>query len=51
MELSPNKTAEAKKLKVSVGELVMADLMAIGYTERDAYIVAFPEDRTLAQKF
>lgn len=51
MELSPNKTQEAKKLKVSVSEMLMADLMSIGYSELDAYIVAFPDKATLAKKF
>lgn len=47
MELSPIKTQEAKKLKVSVQEMVMADLLSIGYTEEDAFAVAFPAEAIL----
>lgn len=48
MELSSAKKQEAKKLGVSVNELVLADLLSIGYGEADAYAVAYPEDATLS---
>ena len=48
MELSSNKKAEAKKLGCSVNELVFADLLSVGYSDLDAYIIAFPEDAILS---
>lgn len=48
MELSRQKQTEAKKLGVSVQYLVLADLMAAGYTEQDAYTIAYPENEALA---
>jgi hypothetical protein len=50
MELSKQKQTEAKKLNVTVQYLVMADLMSIGYSEQDAYIIAFPENEALASQ-
>ena len=44
MELSLSKTTEAKKLKTTVSDLVFADLLSIGYSEMDAYTIAYPED-------
>ena len=43
MELSAEKTKEAKKLGVSVSDLVFADLLSIGYMKNDAYAIAYPE--------
>ena len=48
MELSKQKQTEAKKLNVTLQYLVMADLMAIGYIEEDAYAIAFQENEALA---
>ncbi len=48
MELSSSKKAEAKKLGVPVQELVLADLVSIGYGEVDAYSIAYPEDAVLS---
>lgn len=48
MELSKQKQQEAKKLGVTVQYLVMADLCAAGYSEADAYEVAFPDNAALA---
>lgn len=48
MDLSPNKTKEARSLKCTVNELVFADLLSIGYTEQDAYILAYPADAALS---
>lgn len=48
MELTPTKTKEAKKYGVTTQFLVMADLMAIGYSENDAYSVAYPENESLS---
>lgn len=47
MTLSPLKTKEAKGLKVSVQEMVLADLISIGYSEEDAYTIAYPDDAML----
>ena len=47
MTLSPLKTKEAKGLKVSVQEMVLADLLSIGYSEEDAYTIAYPDDALL----
>lgn len=48
MELSKQKQQEAKKLGVTVQYLVMADLCAAGYSEADAYEIAFPDNAALA---
>ncbi len=50
MELSRQKQTEAKKLGVTTQYLVMADLMAIGYSENDAYTIAYPENAALAMQ-
>lgn len=47
MTLSPLKTKEAKSLKVSVQEMILADLISIGYSEEDAYTIAYPDDAML----
>ena len=48
MELSKQKQTEAKKLNVTVQYMVMADLMSVGYSENDAYAIAFSENEALA---
>ena len=48
MELSKTKQNEAKKLNVTTQYMVMADLMAIGYSEEDAYTIAYPENEALS---
>ncbi len=48
MELSSTKVKEAKKLNVTVQYLVFADLLSVGYSESDAYIIAFPENIALS---
>lgn len=48
MELSKQKQNEAKKLNVTTQYMLMADLMSIGYSEDDAYTVAFPENTALS---
>lgn len=50
MDLSRQKQTEAKKLNVPVQYLVFADLCAIGYSEGDAYTIAYPENAALAVK-
>lgn len=50
MELSLSKTNEAKKLKATVSEVVFADLLSLGYSEEDAYIIAYPEDTALSSQ-
>lgn len=48
MELSSTKVKEAKKIGVTVSYLIMADLCAIGYSESDAYVIAYPENAALS---
>lgn len=48
MELSKAKQNEAKKLNVTTQYMVMADLMAIGYSEEDAYSIAYPENEAMS---
>ena len=48
MELSKTKQNEAKKLNVTTQYMVMADLMAIGYSEEDAYTIAYPENEAMS---
>lgn len=50
MELSKQKQTEAKKLNVSIQYLVFADLLAVGYSEQDAYVIAYPENEALAKQ-
>lgn len=47
MELSKQKKSEAKKLNVTQQYLVMADLLSVGYSEEDAYTIAYPENAIL----
>lgn len=47
MEISLQKTQEAKKLKCTTNEMIMADLLSIGYSNEDAYAIAFPGDSVL----
>lgn len=47
MEISLQKTQEAKKLKCTTHEMIMADLLSIGYSNEDAYAIAFPGDSVL----
>ena len=48
MELSKQKQTEAKKLNAPVQYLVLADLMSVGYSESDAYAIAYPENEGLS---
>lgn len=48
MDISSPKIREAKKLNVTVQYMIMADLMAVGYSENDAYTVAYPENAALS---
>lgn len=48
MEISKQKQTEAKKLNVTTQYLVMADLLAVEYSETDAYAITFPENIALA---
>jgi len=50
MDLSKQKQTEAKKLNVSIQYLVFADLLAVGYSEQDAYVIAYPENEALASQ-
>lgn len=48
MELSQAKQKEAKKLGTTVQSMLMADLVSIGYSEQDAYVIAYPENIALS---
>lgn len=48
MEVSAHLKKRAKGYNVTWQYLVMADLMAIGYTDADAYAIAFAENTALA---
>ena len=48
MELSQTFKKQAKKLGVTEQYLIMADLMSIGYSEMDAYTIAYPENAALS---
>lgn len=48
MELSKSKKSEAKKLGVTEQYMVLADLIAIGYSEQEAYSVVYPENAALS---
>ena len=48
LELSPSFKKQAKKLNVSEAQIIMADLISIGYTENDAYVIAFQENAALS---
>ena len=50
MEYSKRLKEEAKKYSVPVQTLVMADLMAIGYTANEAYTVAYQCNATFSQE-
>jgi hypothetical protein len=50
MELSKTKQNEANKLGVPLQYLIMADLMALGYTEDDAHTLAYPENALLSEQ-
>lgn len=51
MELSQSKMNEARNLGVTVQSMVMADLMAVGYSENDAFDIAYPENRGIQKKY
>lgn len=48
MELSLQRMKEARSLKATIGEVIFADLLSIGYSEEDAYAVAYPMDAALS---
>lgn len=50
MELSARIKRDAKRRNVAPQTLVMADLMAIGYSDNEAYNIAYSENATLAKK-
>lgn len=50
MEYSPRLKREADKHKVPAQTIVMADLMAIGYTESEAYNIAYSENAALTRQ-
>lgn len=50
MDYSPRLKREAEKHKVPPQTIVMADLMAIGYTVNEAYNVAYSENASLTKQ-
>lgn len=50
MELSARLKREAQKYNVPAQTLVMADLMGIGYTENEAYSIAYSENASLSKQ-
>lgn len=50
MELSARLKREADRYKVPAQTIVMADLMAIGYTENEAYSIAYSENAALTKQ-
>lgn len=48
MELSQSFQKQAKKLGASPEYLIMADLMSVGYSEQDAYAIAYHENAALS---
>lgn len=50
MELSQSLKKQAKKLGVPENYIVLADLLSIGYSENDAYVIAYPENASLSVK-
>lgn len=49
MELSARIKKEAEQYGVPPQTLVLADLMSIGYTENEAYNIAYPENRSFSK--
>lgn len=50
MELSARLKKEAEKRNVPAETLLMADLMAIGYTDNEAYNIAYSENEQYSKK-
>lgn len=50
MEYSQRLKKEAQKYSVPAQTLVMADLMSIGYTENEAYTIAYSDNASLSKQ-
>ena len=48
MEVSQALQKQASKLNVPVAYILIADMMSIGYSEQDAYTIAYPENAALS---
>ena len=48
LELSQPMKKQAKKLGVPEAQIVLADLLSIGYSENDAFTIAYPENAALS---
>ena len=48
MELSQAFQKQAKKMNATPQYVILADLMSIGYSEIDAYTIAYPENEALS---
>ena len=47
-DLSPSFKKQAKKLGVPEAQVLLADLLSIGYSESDAFAIAYPENAALS---
>ena len=48
LDLSPSFKKQAKKLGCTEQQVVVADLLSIGYSESDAFAIAYPENAALS---
>jgi hypothetical protein len=48
IDLSPSFMKQAKKLGVPENQVLLADLISIGYSETDAFTIAYPENAALS---
>ena len=48
LDLSPSFKKQAKKLGCTEQQIVVADLLSIGYSESDAFAIAYPENAALS---
>lgn len=48
IDLSPSFKKQAKKLGVPESQVLLADLLSIGYSENDAFTIAYPENAVMS---
>lgn len=48
IDLSPSFKKQAKKLGVPESQVLLADLLSIGYSENDAFTIAYPENAAMS---
>ena len=49
-DFSPAFKKQAKKLNVPEAQVILADLLSIGYSESDAFTIAYPENAALSEQ-